>query len=275
MSICSTPPACCGRASPARRAAGNLAAGGSIGRNAYDDEEVALALLARVREPHADRLSARYRIAEPGTMNDSELLAEIGRRRGALLSGGRISLQKAAEVVINDFRGGAWGRITLETPEQFAHWQAAAAQRDAERLALRAIPQAARRNRSRRRRCVLSMSEHPLFIPTLAFALVTALLVVVIWSIRRHRDPKLKIETQASIERMIPSLAGLTLSHAVPGNAVGTARERDLLRRAAALDRLARASRCTSRPSCGNRAGSVSASPTRWSSAPAPASRCA
>jgi ribosome biogenesis GTPase A len=42
-------------------------------------------------------------------------------------------MQKAAEVVINDFRSGAWGRITLESPEQFAQWWAAGEVRDAER----------------------------------------------------------------------------------------------------------------------------------------------
>jgi ribosome biogenesis GTPase A len=33
-------------------------------------------------------------------------------------------MQKAAEIALNDFRSGAWGRITLETPEEFAGWWA-------------------------------------------------------------------------------------------------------------------------------------------------------
>jgi cardiolipin synthase len=44
--------------------------------------------------------------------------------------------------------------------------------------------------------------------------------VLVIWSIRRHRDPSLKIECDAPIDRLMPSLAGLTLGTAVPGNRV-------------------------------------------------------
>jgi cardiolipin synthase len=44
--------------------------------------------------------------------------------------------------------------------------------------------------------------------------------VLVIWSIRRHRDPSLKIECDAPIERLMPSLSGLTLGTAVPGNRV-------------------------------------------------------
>jgi cardiolipin synthase len=44
--------------------------------------------------------------------------------------------------------------------------------------------------------------------------------VLVIWSIRRHRDPSLKIECDAPIDRLMPSLAGLTLGTAVAGNRV-------------------------------------------------------
>ena len=104
----------------------HLAASGGIGRNAYDEEEVALELLARVRERYADRLQARYKLGDISGASADTLLADIGRQRGALMSGGRINLQKAAEIAINDFRSGAWGRITLETPEEFAQWWAAA-----------------------------------------------------------------------------------------------------------------------------------------------------
>jgi cardiolipin synthase A/B len=53
----------------------------------------------------------------------------------------------------------------------------------------------------------------------LAFALVV-LLGLVIWSIRRHRDPELEVESDSPIDALVPSLAGLTLSTAVPGNSV-------------------------------------------------------
>jgi len=45
-----------------------------------------------------------------------------------------------------------------------------------------------------------------------------ALLVIVIWSVRRHRDPNLSIECDDSIDKLMDSLAGLTLGTAVPGN---------------------------------------------------------
>jgi ribosome biogenesis GTPase A len=115
----------------------NLAASGGIGRNAYDEEEVAMELLARVRQPYADRLMARYKLKDFADISNEVLLADIGRKRGGLLAGGQVNLQKAAEIIINDFRAGAWGRLSLETPEAFAHWQALGRVRDAERQARR------------------------------------------------------------------------------------------------------------------------------------------
>jgi ribosome biogenesis GTPase A len=113
----------------------NLAATGGIGRNAYDEEEVAMALLASVREPYADRLQARYKLADFSGVTDDALLADIARKRGGLLPGGHVNLQKAAEIVINDFRTGAWGRITLETPDAYARWCVAGLAKEAERQA--------------------------------------------------------------------------------------------------------------------------------------------
>lgn len=49
---------------------------------------------------------------------------------------------------------------------------------------------------------------------------VVVLLLIVIWSIRRHRDPELHIQSDSPIDELMPSLAGLTLGSAVPGNSV-------------------------------------------------------
>ena len=111
----------------------NLAASGAIGRNAFDEEEVALELLAYLKQHYADRLQARYTLAGVAAMTDEELLASIGRKRGALQSGNRVNLQKAAEIAIYDFRAAALGRITLETPDEFAQWLVAGQLMDAER----------------------------------------------------------------------------------------------------------------------------------------------
>ena len=111
----------------------NLAASGAIGRNAFNEEEVALELLDYLRQHYANALEARYKITDAATSSDEELLDAIGRKRGALQSGGRINLNKAAEIVIHDFRQASLGRISLETPNEFAQWLTAGQKLDAER----------------------------------------------------------------------------------------------------------------------------------------------
>jgi ribosome biogenesis GTPase A len=134
----------------------NLAASGAIGIKAFDDEEVALELLAYLMAHYPEELKARYRLTDLAGLTDEQLLQAIGRQRGALQAGGRINTTKAAEIVIHDLRSGALGRITLETPEEFARWLAEGKKADAERAArkeefVRAKAlNAARRPRTRR-----------------------------------------------------------------------------------------------------------------------------
>ncbi len=114
-----------------------LAASKAIGINAFSDEEVAgfLALLLARRYPAA--LSARYGLTAEmlaatvavGVADDAEnadnaeiaagadCLAAIAGRRGCRGKGGALDLARAALILLADFRGGALGRISLETPE--------------------------------------------------------------------------------------------------------------------------------------------------------------
>ena len=112
----------------------NLAASGAVGRNAYDEEEVALELLSYLKAHYAAPLEARFRMQGAAGMTDEDLLAEVGRKRGAILGKGKVNLQKAAEIVIYEFRAATLGRVTLETPEEFAVWVAEAQAADALRL---------------------------------------------------------------------------------------------------------------------------------------------
>jgi hypothetical protein len=80
----STRPACCGRASSWPRAATNLAASGAIGRNAFNEEEVALELLDYLIPNYPDLLKARYKVELPAGTTDEQLLEgdrpQAGRR---------------------------------------------------------------------------------------------------------------------------------------------------------------------------------------------------
>jgi len=113
----------------------NLAASGAIGRNAFNEEEVALELLDYLKQQYASQLEDRYKLENVASMQDEVLLSAIGRKRGALQGGNRVNVQKAAEIVIYDFRAAILGRITLETPGEFGQWMAAGQLVDAERQA--------------------------------------------------------------------------------------------------------------------------------------------
>lgn len=125
----------------------HLAASGAVGRNAYDEEEVALELLKTLREPYGALLEQRYKWGYTpeaiATLPEEHLLAEVARKRGALLPGGRIHAQKAAEVLLTDLRTGVLGPITLETPKAYAGWLRIALAREAERAAQRKALRAA------------------------------------------------------------------------------------------------------------------------------------
>ena len=126
-----------------------LAASGAVGRNAYDEQDVAMALLAYLREHYAAGLTARYKLPSLDVGNDEALLAAIGSRRGCLQGKGRVDLQKAAEIVLTEYRAGLLGCATLETPEEFLAWSAAAAAAEAQRAADKAAKEAARKGRAK------------------------------------------------------------------------------------------------------------------------------
>jgi ribosome biogenesis GTPase A len=96
-----------------------LAATYSIATNGYDDQEVA-ADLAQYLVIHYPQLVTK-RFGEGAADCDGHgLIAWLARDRSLLLKGGVLDLNKAAVVLLNEFRAGTLGRITLETPKQVA-----------------------------------------------------------------------------------------------------------------------------------------------------------
>ncbi len=91
-----------------------LAASHAIGRNAVIDEEVAAVLgdILLARYPAA--VLARYRL--DGVADGVALVEAIAERRGCRLKGGLLDLEKAARIFLTDYRSGALGRISLESP---------------------------------------------------------------------------------------------------------------------------------------------------------------
>lgn len=80
-------------------------------------EEIAVNLADELAKYYKDMLYERFKIAEDFTYEmPYELLEEIGRKRGCLIRGGEIDYYKASNVLIDEFRSGKIGRISLERP---------------------------------------------------------------------------------------------------------------------------------------------------------------
>jgi len=124
-----------------------LAASGAVGRNAYDEQDVAMALLGYLRGHVRRGFVARHTTPGLDLGNCAARLGAIGSRRGCLQGKGRVDLQKAAEIVLTEYRGGLLGRATLETPDEFLGWVAVAQAAEAQRAAEKAAKEAARKGR--------------------------------------------------------------------------------------------------------------------------------
>ncbi|GEA52716.1 ribosome biogenesis GTPase A [Vibrio inusitatus NBRC 102082] len=93
-----------------------LAATGAIKDTAMEYDEVAFYTVEYLAQQYPERLIERYQLDElPDT--EIELMEAIGRKRGALRSGGRVDLHKASEILLHELRQGVLGQITLELPE--------------------------------------------------------------------------------------------------------------------------------------------------------------
>ncbi len=92
-----------------------LAASHSIGRNAIIDEEVAAFLGDILLARYPKLLQARYKI-DTAEMDGYALIEAIAKLRGYRIRGKDMDLEKAAMTLLQDYRTGALGRISLETP---------------------------------------------------------------------------------------------------------------------------------------------------------------
>lgn len=100
------------------RTARNIAFTGGIKDDILDVEELSCYLLEYLRDNYESRLKERYKITEDiSGFSGFELLELVGRKRGALISGGEIDTFKAAGFVLDDFRSAKIGNITLELPD--------------------------------------------------------------------------------------------------------------------------------------------------------------
>lgn len=104
-----------------------LAASHAIGRNAVIDEEVAIFLAGILLERYPALLKARYKFPLEG-LDATGVLEAVAKKRGCLKKGrgAELDLEKAAMILLTDYRSGTLGRISLETPATRAAMLAAA-----------------------------------------------------------------------------------------------------------------------------------------------------
>jgi ribosome biogenesis GTPase A len=87
----------------------------------FEDEQIAfnLAFTGAIKDDILDkieRLSDRFKLKDIGNKSGIELLEEAGKNRGCIVSGGLIDMQRIAAILLDEFRGGKMGKITLESP---------------------------------------------------------------------------------------------------------------------------------------------------------------
>ena len=96
----------------------NLAITGAIRDQILDIEELAMILCVRLRDVAPEAFAARYKLScdEIAELDGYDLFLAIGKKRGFLVSGGEVNHRRTAEMLLDEFRGGVIGRITLEVP---------------------------------------------------------------------------------------------------------------------------------------------------------------
>ena len=94
----------------------SLAWTGAINDNILDIELVAAKLLLRLRDLYPNAVEERYKFTPDPEAAGYELLETAARKRGFLVSGGEVNTERMAHVLLDEFRAGKLGRITLERP---------------------------------------------------------------------------------------------------------------------------------------------------------------
>ena len=96
----------------------NLAMTGAIKDQILDTEEIAMILCSRLMRVAPEMFMTRYKLTEEETegLDSYDLFELVGRKRGFLISGGEINHKRTADALLDEFRGGKIGRISLEKP---------------------------------------------------------------------------------------------------------------------------------------------------------------
>ena len=106
----------------------NLAYTGSIKEEVLEKTEIAYNLLKFLLEIYRNNVCEKYKITneyieeimskdQPENYNIYEIMLEIGRKRGCMVSGGNVDEEKISKIILDEFKNGKLGKITLEIPQ--------------------------------------------------------------------------------------------------------------------------------------------------------------
>ena len=93
-----------------------LAYTGAVKDDIIDIEELACNLLEYLKASYPESLTMRYKMTDFDNMTGYEMLELLGRKRGFVVSGGEIDTERAAKILLDEFRGAKLGNISLEKP---------------------------------------------------------------------------------------------------------------------------------------------------------------
>lgn len=100
-----------------QKVAMNLAFTGAIRDEIMEVELLAYSLLEYLRDYYPQELCERYKLGDISGLEGYEILEQLGRKRGCVISGGEIDTERASNILLDELRGCKIGKITLETPE--------------------------------------------------------------------------------------------------------------------------------------------------------------
>jgi len=93
----------------------NLAFTGAIKDELLDIDSLAVKLVERLNLISSEYIKNRYKVEVDGK-DPHDIIMEIGKKRGAMISGGEVDFSRVSSIIIDEFRKGKIGRITLERP---------------------------------------------------------------------------------------------------------------------------------------------------------------
>ena len=106
-----------------------LAFTGTIKETVLQRTEVAYQLVKFLLENYQERLENRYGLTneyieatldqdQPENFNIYEIMLEIGKKRGCIISGGNIDEEQTAKIILDEFKNGKFGKVSLEQPDK-------------------------------------------------------------------------------------------------------------------------------------------------------------